>query len=98
MSKNLFYPHTMRGQLIVIRDVNGFPLLVRLWETVRAGVFIHSEEEWEKRKNGQKALEPVGFPYEDVFEYDNATDLQLRSGAMDWGQLRPFRRPEAVRD
>jgi hypothetical protein len=83
----------MRGQTIVVKDVSGLPLIVRLWSFNDSGVFIHSEEEFNRRMSGEKALDPVGFPYEDAFEYDNTAREVLKDSPMHWAKLRPLRCP-----
>jgi hypothetical protein len=83
----------MRGQLIVVKDVSCIALVVRLWDLNDTGVFIHSEEEFHKRMGGEKALDPVGFPYQDVFEYDEAAKEQLEKDSVDWRKLSPLKLP-----
>ena len=58
-----------KGQLVVVKDVNGSLLVRRLWSVAERGVYILSESEWEKRSEGKPSLAPVGFPMEDVFLY-----------------------------
>ncbi len=83
----------MRGQLVVAKEFNGSPLVVRAWDYNDSGVFIHSEEEFNKRMRGEKALDPVGFPYGDVFEYDHAAEEQLEKDSVDWKKLSPLKIP-----
>src|SRR5262249_9911310 len=80
----------MRGQLVVIRDVNGCALVRRVWEFSPLGVYIMSEDQWKLRTSGGKSLEPVGFPIGDVFMYDDAAKGELASGGLDWSALTPF--------
>jgi hypothetical protein len=58
-----------KGQLIVVKYVNGSLLVRRLWSVAERGVYILSESEWKKRSEGKHSLAPVGFPMEDVFLY-----------------------------
>jgi hypothetical protein len=83
----------MRGQTVVVKEFNGLPLVVRIWEVRDSGVFIHSEEEFNRRMRGEKPLDPVGFPYEDVFEYDEAAKEQLKKDRVDWRRFSPLRPP-----
>jgi hypothetical protein len=80
----------MKGELVVVKDVNGSPLVRRVWDCSENGVYIHSEEEWQKRINGEKSLEPVGFPIEDVFQYDAKAKAELASQKPSWEKLTPF--------
>jgi len=59
-----------RGQLIVVKYVNGSFWIRRLWSVVELGVYILSESEWEKRCSGSRSLEPVGFPKDDIYLYN----------------------------
>lgn len=83
----------MRGQLIVVKEFNGVPLVVRLWDFNDSGVFIHSEEEFNRRMNGEKPLDTVGFPFEDVFKYDNDAKQELKRDRVNWKKLHPFQCP-----
>jgi hypothetical protein len=80
----------MRGQLVVVKDVDGALLIRRAWDCSEKGIYIHSEEEWKKRMNGEKSLEPVGFPVEDVFRYDDKAKTELASPSPSWEKLTPF--------
>ena len=77
----------MRGQTIVLRAFRGEPLLRLLWSVSEKAVFIHSQEEFEKRTSGEKSLDPVGFPLEDAFEYDESAKAMLAAGVVDWNSL-----------
>jgi hypothetical protein len=79
----------MRGQLVVIKEFNGNLLVGRLWEISTYTAFIHSEEEWNKRMSGEKSLDPVGFPIEDVFIYDDYAKGELERTIPDSRNLRP---------
>jgi hypothetical protein len=74
---------TLQGQIVVVKDVNGYLLARRLWSVARKGVYVLSDSEWEKRSNGLQSLDPVGFPGEDVFFYP--TDNQYVTG--EFGEL-----------
>lgn len=67
----------MRGQLVVVKDVNGDMLVRRIWDISTTCVFIHSEDQWVKRMNGETSLDPVGFPIKDVFIYDERAKREL---------------------
>ena len=80
----------MRGQLVVVKDVNDLLLVRRVWDWSENGVYIHSEEEWHKRTAGEKSLEPVGFPIGDVFVYDAKAQEELASPNPASERLTPF--------
>jgi hypothetical protein len=77
----------MRGQVVVCKDVDGNPLVRKVWDHSATAVFIHDDEEWEKRMRGERHLEPVGFPARDVF---TAADLSLLSTPINWAALQPY--------
>ena len=85
----------MAGELVIIRDFRGRPLVRRVWMSDQRGVYITDDEGFASLKAGKRDHIPVGFPREDVFEYDpelavRAQDLYA-SGAWDWGRLRRWR-------
>jgi|GEM_PF-4750888 len=79
----------MKGQLVVAKEFNGDLIIRRLWEISTSSVFIHSEEEWVKRMNGEKSLDPVPFPLGDVFVYDDYAKRELEQTAPASTNLRP---------
>jgi hypothetical protein len=79
----------MKGQIVVVKEFNGNLLVRRLWEISTTCAFIHSDEEWRKRMNGEKSLDPVGFPIEDVYVYDDYAERELNKTAPDPRKLRP---------
>jgi hypothetical protein len=86
----------MKGQLVVVKDVNGVPLVRRLWDCSASGAYILSEEEWEKKMSGQQSLDPVGFPMNDVFRYDENAKAALLSPEFSWDVLTPFSRDARI--
>lgn len=79
----------MKGQLVVVKEFNGTLLVRRLWRISTYCAFIHSEEEWAKRMNGEKSLDPVGFPIEDVFVYEDYGSGELNETELRSLNLRP---------
>ena len=82
-----------RGQLVVLRDVDGMALIRVVWSYNQRGVFILTENEYNRRLQGKPSLDPVGFPFPDVFLYhiENSgivEDSKL-SGAVDWDRMIP---------
>lgn len=66
----------MRGELVVVRAYGDEPLVRRVWDVNQWAVFICTEENYQNLLSNREALNPVGFPKEDVFQYDDA--------ARDW--------------
>jgi len=64
-------------------------LVRRVWGISTSSVFIHSEEEWAKRMNGEESLDPLGFPLDDVFVYDDYAKGELKQTVPYSRNLRP---------
>lgn len=57
----------MRGELVIVRTFGGKPVERRVWAVGEAVVYVTNDEEFNKLVAGKPALEPIGFPKEDVF-------------------------------
>lgn len=91
----------VQGDLVVVRDFRGRPLIRRVWAADARGVYITDDVGFERLKAGQKGHIPVGFPREDVFEYDarlapRARDL-YEEGNWDWSKLRRWEGGKSTR-
>lgn len=60
----------VRGDLILVRDDDGQPLVRRLWSSNRAAAYVCNVEQFELLSEGASSSAPVGFPWEDAFEFD----------------------------
>lgn len=81
----------MKGQVVVCKEFNGEHIVRVVWETKDGRVFIHSQEQFDKRMAGDNHLEPVGFPVEDVFDHDERLLEQAkREGVAPWGLLMSY--------
>ena len=82
----------MRGQDVVVKEFNGNNLVRVEWEACDGLIFIHNREQFEKRMSGKSLLEPVGFPVEDVFLYDQSVlEKAERDGISPWILLIPYK-------
>jgi len=79
----------MRGDMVTVRDCEGKPLVRRVWEETAEAVYIRSEEEYQKALSGESALDPVGFPWSEAFEY--SAEWVEKAVEGDWSGLRPKR-------
>lgn len=83
----------MRGDLVIVRAFRGVPLVRRVWEEVERGVYITDDTYFERLLAGEKSIQPIGFPREDVFRYDpdlaKEMDTLYQSGKWDWTKLDP---------
>ena len=57
----------MRGDIVIVRTFGGKPAERRVWDTNDSLVYVTTDEEFAKLVVGKPALQPVGFPKEDVF-------------------------------
>jgi len=76
----------MNGQLVVVKDVAGLPLLRKVCYAAGNVVFVTSERAFELIKNGESGLSPIGFRPENVFVYDGRPLTEK----MDWKSLRTW--------
>jgi hypothetical protein len=78
----------MRGQIVVCKDVIGTPLVRVVWDSSERLIFVHTQDQFDRRMSGEDFLDPVGFPIEDVF---NLNETVLAECAVDgntpWNEL-----------
>jgi len=65
----------MKGELVIARGFQDAALVRRVWGTGNGLVYLSTEAEFAKLKDGKDALLPIGFPAGDVFVYD---EMQCR--------------------
>src|SRR2546426_8753685 len=75
-----------RGKNVIVRDIKRQYHVRRLWDFDEDAVYVTDESGYQKLSLGQKVV-PVGFPRQDVFEYDEEA-----GATAGWGRLQP-RRP-----
>ena len=84
----------MRGDFVIVRSFGGIPLIRRVWDEDNEGIYITNDEQFQRLINGEEALEPIGFPREDVFKYDSQLALSMdrlhKKGKWSWNKLVPF--------
>ncbi|OGP50370.1 MAG: hypothetical protein A2Y79_11655 [Deltaproteobacteria bacterium RBG_13_43_22] len=85
----------MRGDFVIIRSYGGLPLIRRIWDEDEKGVYITNDEQLEYLLSGKDALQPIGFPREDVFKYDpkfaSTMENLYKNGEWDWNKLERLR-------
>lgn len=77
----------MRGDYVIVRAFGGKPLKRRVWGVGDSVVFVTDDEQFERLVAGKKAIEPLGFPKDDVFEN---TANEYSNGSVDWSRLIPW--------
>ena len=80
----------MRGSLVIARDYKSQPLVRRVWESGRKVVYLCEETQFQRLSTGMDGLKPIGFPAEDVFDYDPSAEEAMRIGTLDWSVMRRF--------
>ena len=78
----------MRGDTVIVRAFGGKALRRRVWDVSASLVYITSDEEFEKLVAGKSAVEPIGFPREDIF---CLSENEFTDGTTEWSQLVPWR-------
>lgn len=75
------------GELVIVRDYAGKPVVCRLCEVTDSKIYVASESEYSNIIKGIESFGPVGFPPEDVFRYDPAF---AGAGGVEWSKLQPY--------
>jgi len=79
---------TMRGDIVIVRAFGGKALKRRVWDVGDTVVYITNDEQFERLVAGKRAVEPVGFPKEDVFK---DTENESSDDTVDWARLAPWK-------
>jgi hypothetical protein len=81
----------MKDILVIVRGYGNEPLLRHVWSIGPYGVYVCTEDNFKALQAGAPALNPVGFAWADVFEYDAAKLARLMKGYKKnpalWGEL-----------
>ncbi|KXK05384.1 MAG: hypothetical protein UZ03_NOB001000882 [Nitrospira sp. OLB3] len=63
---------TMRGEKIIVRAWGGRPLVRVVWDVCGESVLVTDEQGLESLMAGNDAPMPIGFPFNDVFAYEDS--------------------------
>jgi hypothetical protein len=74
----------MRGDVVLVRAFGGKALKRRVWDVGESVVYVTNDEQFEKLIAGKRAIEPIGFPKEDVF---NDAETESSGDEIDWALL-----------
>ena len=77
----------MRGEWVIVRAFGDKLLKRRIWAVDDSIVYVTNEEEFSKLTVGVPALNPIGFPKEDIFKH---TENESLAEAPDWTCLVPW--------
>lgn len=76
----------MDRELLIIRDFAGRYLVRRAWDANNEKVYVTGES------GPSEGLQPIGFPREDAFEFDEQAAKAIEAGtSWDWERLQPWR-------
>lgn len=78
----------MKGDLVLVRTARGAGVVMKVYGEIGQHVAVATVEDFDRIENGESALQPVGFPREDVFKHDSQTSLSLNE--IQWGLLEPY--------
>jgi hypothetical protein len=83
----------MRGEKVIVRAFDGEPLVRLIWEVSPKAVYICSEEGYQRLLAGEPWI-PIGFPKNDVFQYDPVIAERLKQIRRDdpamWENVPPW--------
>ena len=82
---------SMRGPKVIVRCYGGRPAIRRVWAHDSRKVFLADDEQYSRLESGLLRGFPLGFPRDDVFEYDERVARQVLEGSNDpvqWDGMR----------
>lgn len=84
----------VQGEMVIVRTFGGEPKILRVWEASPKKVYACSEKTFQELIEGFKPM-LIGFPRDDVFEYDSALASELMERWQDdpalWEQLKVWK-------
>lgn len=83
----------MRGDRAIVRDFKGRPVVCRVWDEDQTAVYVVNEDGLKllQSREGAATLIPIGFPREDVFEYDPDVVKLVGQESVDWSRLNQWK-------
>lgn len=69
----------MRGEKVIVRVFGNKPVTGRVWEVFNGGAYVCSEDHFQQLLEGNGVLPQIGFPLEDIFEYQDQVAAELES-------------------
>jgi hypothetical protein len=60
----------MAGELVIVRAFGDEAVVMKVWEEGEATVYVLGPVEYSRHAAGESSLCPIGFPIEDVFEFE----------------------------
>ncbi len=81
-----------KGSKIVARDCDDKALIRLLWDIGEQCVYVCSSEQFKNLLNGDLSAPAIGFPIDDVYEYDESIEAKINSNLFDWNSLNSLER------
>ena len=88
----------MKGEFVVVRAYGEEPKVLRIWEVRGDTALVSAPDQFAKLESGAEALLPVGFPMQDVFQYDPKLEGEIASGKIEWQHLTPYTQKNKARE
>ena len=77
----------MKGDLVIARSFGQEPIVRRVWDSTPDIVYICPDERYILLNEGAANLQPVGFPRQDIFEYEESVLKELTTDPSAWNRL-----------
>lgn len=79
----------MKGDFVIVRTMSG-PRVCRVTELDDGAIYVSSPDQYALIIKGLPALDPVGFPLDAVFEYNQEMEKEVALGKINWKRLRSY--------
>lgn len=86
----------MKGDLVIARCYGHEPIIRRVWDSTPDVVYICTEERYQLLNEGVANIYPVGFPRQDVFEYEESVLRELATDPSAWNRLNKWERDQTA--
>jgi hypothetical protein len=90
----------MKGASVLVRAFGGVPLARKVWGEGQRVIYITDDEGFKRLAAGRAIVSPVGFPKEDVFQFDDRLFRRLESAVKRrdtrnlpgiWSEAKPYK-------
>lgn len=82
-----------RGLRVIVRAYGDNARIRKVLSMTSTAVFVCREESYEAILAGERDSPMIGFPFEDVFQFDETAAAIIEAGNRpEWSRLRPIRK------
>jgi hypothetical protein len=82
----------MRGDLVIARTYGDRPVVLRVWDHGPRSIYLTDENHFTMMSSGRAVHMTVGFPRDDVYEFDESIATQALArpvwGPEEWDSLK----------